>query len=75
MAWKEFHIENMDTARLEREVNHKLHQARQAAYTCWAETYIRASNSGGEVWLDYLHERRVSADLNLTVCNPDNPPT
>lgn len=68
-------LAEMENVRLEREVNHKLHQARVAAYNRRAKAYIQASNNGGEEWLDYLHERRVSADLNLTVCNPDNPPT
>ena len=73
MGWKEA-LANMEACRLARAVERKLHQARLAAYTRWAKTYIHASNSGGEVWLDYLHERRVSANLNLTVCNPNNPP-
>lgn len=68
-------LAEMENVRLERAVDRKLHRARVAAYTSWVKAYIHASNSGGEVWLDYLHERRVSADLNLTVCNPDNPPT
>lgn len=70
MGLKEFHIASMDTSRLESDVDRKLHTARLAAYVRWGKTYIRASNNGGEEWLDYLHERRVSADLNLTVCEP-----
>lgn len=73
MNWKEA-LAAIETVQKERYISKKLEQARAAACSRWAENYLYAHASGGEILADYLHERSVSADLNLTVCQPDNPP-
>lgn len=74
MGWRE-HLAAMEALRKERDINRKLELARRASWQRKMGMYLYAHSRDEKVWLDYLHERRISADLNLTVCQPDNPPT
>ena len=54
----------------EAEIEMRVVFARRAAKVREELAWAEAIHGTNEEWRDYLHERRVSADLNLTVCEP-----
>ena len=49
--------------------------ARRAAQVRGELTWSTAIHGTTKVWLDYLHERRISTDLDFPVREPDHLPT